>query len=110
MSVAPEPPERTRDALEDAGGPIEGTAVEATRAAIRIRISSAVAAAMTVAAGVTSGSAVCCITKLRRASPSATRAKEYYHTISTSYIYVVLDYCEHIPEGSYGAYGRSIRT
>jgi hypothetical protein len=108
--VAPAPPERTRDAPGDAGEPIEGTAAEATRAAIRIRILSAVAAAITVAAGVTSGSTICCTTKLRRASPSATRTGGYYHTISTSYTYAVLDYYEYIPEGSYGAYRRSIRT
>jgi hypothetical protein len=75
-----------------------------------MRILSVVAAAITVAAGVTSGSIICYIIKLRRASPSAMRVEEYYYAISTSYIYAVLNYCEYIPEGSYGAYRRSIRT
>jgi hypothetical protein len=57
--------------------------------AIRMRISSAEAAATTVAAGVATGSIIYYIVRLRRLLPSAIKIKGYYYAISTRYIYVV---------------------
>jgi hypothetical protein len=56
-----------------------------------MRISSAEAAAITIAAGVATGSTIYYIARLRRLSPSAIRIGEYYYTISTRYIYAAPD-------------------
>jgi hypothetical protein len=56
-----------------------------------MRILSAEAAATTVAAGIATGSTIYYIIRLRRLSPSAIKVEEYYYTISTRHICVVLD-------------------